>query len=426
MRRDESGAAVPPDAEARDAHPPGHDLIVIGGSAGSIEAATALIAGLPPDLPAAVCLVVHMYPHSRSHLPAMLRRGGSLPVEAAANGMRLRPGTVYVAVPDKHMLVGRPDDLAPGELGTIRLVHGPRENRARPAVDPLFRSAALAFGSRVIAVVLSGALDDGTAGLWEVRDRGGLAVVQDPADASVASMPTSAIAEVGADHVAAAAELGPLLGRLVRLPAAGEAALVGDASSVAARDRQADERMARLAREVAIVAVDEEAHQRAERYGVPSRFSCPDCGGVLWDTSATGNGARGPLRLRCETGHAFSPATLAEMQTEGVEHALWGALRALEDKAELARMRARGAEARGFGMVARRYTAQLEAAQEHAAAIRTVLRLDGRSEMPPVPRPDTATVGDLEEPGGAVAVRAEAPATSWYDSDRERPARPDR
>jgi two-component system chemotaxis response regulator CheB len=393
----------------------GHDLIVIGGSAGSIEVVAAIAAGLPPDLPAAVCVVVHMYPHSRSHLPAILRRGRSLPVVAAENGMPLRPGTIYVAVPDRHILVERPDDIAPGDLGVIRLVHGPRENRTRPAVDPLFRSAALAFGPRVIAVVLSGALDDGTAGLWEVRDRGGLAVVQDPTDAVVTSMPASALAEVGADHVAPANQLGPLLGRLVRLPAVGVSELAGRPSSVAADDRPADARTSQLATEVAIASVDEDAHLRAERYGVPSRFSCPDCGGVLWDTSVSERGKRGPLRLRCETGHAFSPATLAEMQTEEVERALWGALRALEDKAELARMRAEGAADRGFGMLARQYTTQLEAALEHAAVIRAVLRRDGRTGMPPEARTDVGTPASLEGSTGRGDVRQEAAGGEYAD-----------
>jgi two-component system chemotaxis response regulator CheB len=334
------------------------DLIVVGGSAGGVDALTALVAGLPPDLPAAVCVVVHRPPYLPSQLPQLLGRAGPLPARVAVHGEPLRPGTIHVAAPDHHLLIER---AAGGAGAVIRLTKGPRENRSRPAVDPLFRSAALACGPRVVAVVLSGALDDGTAGLWAVRDRGGLAVVQDPADALVTGMPASALAEVGADEVAPAAELGALLGRLVRGPAG------------AVRASSADD-AAQLAREVAMAALDDTAHDRPERYGRPSRFSCPECMGTLWDV---GNG-RGPLRLRCSTGHAYSPAGLAEAQTEQAEQALWAALRVLEDKAELARVRAVGATARSGSWLAARYQAQADATQAQAAAVRALLRSDGR------------------------------------------------
>ena len=196
----------------------GHDIIVIGGSAGGLEALATVLAGLPPDLPAAVCVVIHQSAYSTNRRPEMLARVCPLPVVAAEQGMRLRPGTVYLSVPDMHLLIER---RATAELGTLRLVRGPKENRARPAVDPLFRTAALAFGRRVIGVILSGALDDGTAGLWVVKDHGGIAVVQDPGDAAVSSMPSHAIEEAGADHIAPASEIGPLLGRLARLAIGG-------------------------------------------------------------------------------------------------------------------------------------------------------------------------------------------------------------
>jgi two-component system, chemotaxis family, protein-glutamate methylesterase/glutaminase len=342
---------------------PDHDLIVIGASAGGVEAIAAVAAGLPPDLPAAVCVVLHQPPFGPSRLPDILARSGPLPAVHAQDGAPLLPGTIHVAVPDKHLLVVRGGNGGPP--GAIRLTQGPRENRTRPAVDPLFRSAALAYGPRVIGVVLSGALDDGTAGLWAVRDRGGLAVVQDPDDAAVSSMPFSAISEVGADHVAPAAELGALLGRLARLPAAWP-----EPVGAAARNDA-------LEREVALAAVDEDVHQQSARNGVPSRFACPECSGVLWDASTEG----GPLRFRCDTGHAYSPANLAEAQAEGVEAALWASLRALENQAELARVRAKGARTRGMDALAERYTVQWEAAQQHGAAVRALLRLDGRTRL---------------------------------------------
>ncbi len=340
---------------------PGHDLIVIGGSAGAVEALSVLVAGLPPDLPAAVCVVVHQPAFAPSRLAEILTQAGTLPAVAARDGAPLTPGTVHVAIPDHHLLVVRGEDGA----GRLRLARGPRENRTRPAVDPLFRSAALAYGPRVVAVILSGALDDGTAGLWTVRDRGGLAVVQDPASAAVSSMPGNALAEVGAEHVVAVREMGALLGRLARLPAGGDGAPA--------------QALAELEREVAQSAVDEATHQGSERYGEPSRFSCPDCGGVLWDTCSPG----GPMRYRCDTGHAYGPAALAEAQTEQVEAALWASLRALENKAELARSRSRRARDRGMEALTERYTVQYEAAQQHAAAVRALLRMDGRTGMLP-------------------------------------------
>ena len=341
---------------------PGHDLIVVGASAGGVEAISSLVAGLPADLPAAVCVVVHLRPDAQSRLSDILSRAASLPVAAARDGAPLQSGTIYVAVPDLHLLIERADD----GRGVLRVVRGPRENRARPAVDPLFRSAALAYGPRVIGVVLSGALDDGTAGLWSVKDRGGIAVVQDPEDAAVSSMPTSAIAEVAVDHVAPVRELGPLLARLAREPAR------------TAAMQNADQAVDELEREVGITALDDEYHQEAERYGRPSRYSCPDCGGVLWDV--TGNG---PLRFRCEVGHAHTAASLAEGQTEVVEAAMWSALRALEDKAALARRRSASANARGFATYAANFAVQEQAAEQHAAALRALLRLDGRTGIRP-------------------------------------------
>jgi two-component system chemotaxis response regulator CheB len=345
---------------------PGHDLIVIGASAGGVEAVSTLVGTLPADLPAAVCVVVHLRPDVHSHLAEVLARMTSLRVVAARNGIVLRPGTIYVGVPDLHFLLERE-----GDRGVIRLVRGPRENRARPAVDPLFRSAALAFGARVIGVVLSGALDDGTAGLWAVKERGGIAMVQDLEDAAVPSMPASALAEVEVDHVAAARALGPLLARLAREPAPDQPRVENGRSA-------ARETIDEIEREVGMTTLDESAHQGSERYGRPSRFSCPDCGGVLWDL-----GGEGPMRFRCEVGHAHSAASLAEAQTEAVESALWAALRALEDRVELMRRRGALATERGLETFVRKFEVEEQAAQQHATALRALLRLDGRSGIRP-------------------------------------------
>ena len=370
----------------------GRDIVVIGGSAGSIEALSALLAGIPADFPAAICVVLHQSAYSPNRRPEIFSRVTKLQVVLAEQGMRVRPGTVHLSVPDMHLMLER---ASTAELGRLRLVRGPKENRSRPAVDPLFRSAAVAFGRRVIGVVLSGALDDGASGLWVIKDCGGTAVVQDPRDASVNSMPTHAIEEVGADHVAPAAELGPLLDRLVReslaaKPAPEREVPVSGASE--SRPRKSNEND--LKRELAIVSLDEEAHLAPERYGVPTRFACPDCGGVLWAASAPG----APLHFRCETGHAYSAATLAEGQTEAAEAAMWAALRALEDKAELARLRAGLARERGQDAHAQQFEVQLQAAQQHGAAIRELLRMDGRSGIRPA-APDQGRGIQLEEGG---------------------------
>src|SRR2546423_1661643 len=174
-----SATALP--AAPRRARTP---LLLGDGSAGSIDALEAVVAGFPPDLPAAVFVVVHTAPYVPSRLADVLRRAGPLDAVAAANGAPLELGKIVVAPPDEHLLI---------EPGRVRLAHGPKENRARPAIDPLFRSAALHYGPRVLGVILSGALDDGTPGLWVVKDRGGIAIVQDPADALLPSMPTSAL-----------------------------------------------------------------------------------------------------------------------------------------------------------------------------------------------------------------------------------------
>ncbi len=351
---------------------PTHDLIVLGASAGGVEAISKLVAGLPPNLPAAVCVVVHLRPYSESHLAQVLERAGPLPVVPAKQNLPLRQGTIYVAVPDVHLLVHRDGDEA-----VIRLVHGPRENRSRPAVDPLFRSAALAFGPRVIGVILSGALDDGIAGLWTVKDRGGIAVVQEPDDTAVPSMPASALADVEVDHVAAAEMLGPLLGRLAREPVSPQAR-----AEALTRRR------------------DDDYHQRSERYGEPSRFPCPECGGVLWDTSG-----QGPVRFRCEVGHAHSAASLAESQTEVVEAAMWAALRALEDKVALSRRRATIARSNGLAVLAEQFAVEEQAAQQHATELRSLLRLGGRTGI----RPKAGSNGEsVQNPERAAANRPQA------------------
>jgi len=186
---------------------PGHDIIVIGASAGGVETLMRLIGALPPDLPAAVFVVLHVTPHATSALPDILARSGPLPALHPVDGAAIRMGQVYVAPPDHHLLV---------EVGHVRVVRGPYENNHRPAVDPLFRTAARAYGPRVTGVVLLGMLDDGTSGLQAVKLRGGVAVVQDPADALFPGMPRSAVENVAVDWVLPLTGIAPMLALLAR------------------------------------------------------------------------------------------------------------------------------------------------------------------------------------------------------------------
>src|SRR3954470_2925577 len=184
---------------------PSHDIIVIGASAGGVETLKALVRGLPAELPAAVFVVLHVAPGGPGYLPQILAKAGPLPASFPEDGEAIANGRIYVAPPDHHLLL---------EPGRVRVVRGPKENRHRPAADPLFRSAAWAYGPRVIGVVLSGTLDDGAAGLWAIKSCGGVAIVQDPEDALFDEMPASALASVDADHVAPLEELPLILAEL--------------------------------------------------------------------------------------------------------------------------------------------------------------------------------------------------------------------
>jgi two-component system chemotaxis response regulator CheB len=190
---------------------PGHDIIVIGFSAGGVDALVRLVQGLPSNLPAAL-FVVHHFPASAvSVLPSILSRAGALPATHATDREPIECGRIYVAPPDRHLLLNN---------GRILVTRGPRENGHRPAIDPLFRTAAKAHGSRVIGVLLSGTMDDGTAGLMAIKRSGGMVVVQDPRDALYGGMPASAIEQVEVDHIVPASDLAPLLIRLVNEPGA--------------------------------------------------------------------------------------------------------------------------------------------------------------------------------------------------------------
>jgi two-component system chemotaxis response regulator CheB len=305
------------------------ELIVIGGSAGSVSALTGLIHKLSGELPAAVVVIVHLRARLHSSLPGVLQRATALPVVAAADGQRMEKGKVYVAIPDRHVLVAN---------NHFHLSRGPKEGLHRPSINATFRSAAAAYGPGVIGVLLSGMLDDGAAGLWEITRHGGVAIVQDPSDTEFPSMPLAALQDSPVHYRLPASEIGPLLNKLV---AGGEAPDV--------------------------VKPSPEEDFMPEPF---SGFSCPECNGPLFKNQ------KGPSQFRCLVGHAFTLPSLLEESSSAQERKIYEAVVALEQGAALAEY--------AVDKVDLKFRGQLidEAAQlrSHATAIRKLL--ESRNEPP--------------------------------------------
>ena len=317
------------------------DVVVIGGSAGAVEGMLRIVERLPAGLAARVFLVIHVPPTSPSVLPRILQRHGKLAARHPADGESTQRSVIYIAPPDFHLLV-RPD--------TVGVVRGPLENGHRPAIDPLFRSASASCGARVIGVVLSGNLDDGAAGLRAVVDAGGVALVQDPADAPHPSMPQSAIAFVPEAERVPLSEIGDRI-----------AALVGTAASPSS---EADESAPIGADAVDPVELDLTQSQALSVAGRPTGLTCPECHGAIFEVDTPGVPA-----FRCRVGHAFSDESFMAAQNGSLEAALWAAVRALEEGAAMAARMAGRAEARGHHVAARNFRRQ---ERHYAGRIRTV------------------------------------------------------
>lgn len=308
-------------------------IVVVGGSAGALTALKEVVTFLPAEFPAPVLVVIHTPADQPSYLPQVLGNAGALPARHAQDGETLRPGQIYVAPPDRHLLV---------RGSHLELSRGPRENLARPSIDVLFRSAADTGGPRVIGVLLSGMLNDGASGLWAIKALGGRAVVQHPEDAEYDSMPLSALRQVEADHVLKAADIGPrllrLVGDLAGLEEADPAAADGKGSP--SMDEQArktpetpllsGEDRRRLTLEVGIAAESDGFRAGVLNQGEPSVFTCPECHGVLVKIQ---EGRM--LRFRCHTGHAYTAETLLSEVRESVEATLWTAVRVLDEQVML-------------------------------------------------------------------------------------------
>lgn len=342
------------------------DLVVVGASAGGVEALRQLCAHLPGDLAAAVVVVLHIPASSRSALAAILDRAGPLPAEQAREGDVLTPGRILVAPPDRHVLVTD---------GAVTLSRGPRENGHRPSVDVLFRSAAHAAGPRVIGVVLSGTLDDGTAGLVAISGRGGVSVVQDPGEAPYAGMPLAALEGDHPDAVLPVARIAETITDLVGTSAATEAPPASPLMEV----------------EVAMAVPEDEALSAGERPGVPSGFACPDCHGVLFEIAE-----EGMHRYRCRVGHAWSARSLGAQQGAAVETALWTALRALEEKAALCDRMAAAARERGHTFSATTFVEQAQDARQSALAVRDLIERTAGLVPDPAGSPPATVVEEAD------------------------------
>jgi two-component system chemotaxis response regulator CheB len=314
---------------AQDGAP--HSLFVVGASAGGVEALTRIVAGLPPEFPAAIAIVLHLPANGTSVLPAILNRAGHLPAVAAKDGEPIQRGHIYVAPPDHHLLVG---------LEELSLTHGPRENGHRPAIDPLFISAAHAYGPGVVGIILTGTLDDGAVGLAAIKAHEGVAVVQNPDDALYRGMPDAALERVAVDHVV---DLADVAGTMVTLARDGRPAglAMNGAGPTAEPPRPGDE-----------LAAGPQQHE-----GEAAGISCPECGGALWEV-----GEGNTTRFRCRIGHAYSEDSLLAAHGNALETALWTALRALEERAALLRRLSRRSEAAGRARSALRFA-------EHAAEL---------------------------------------------------------
>jgi two-component system chemotaxis response regulator CheB len=269
------------------------DVIVIGTSAGGVEALQTSVRELPADLPASVFAIMHVAPRSRSILPELLTASGPLRAAHPVDGEAIVPGRIYVAPPDRHLII---------EPGHVHLGFGPKEQHQRPSINVSFRSAALAYGDRVAGVILTGQLDDGSAGLWDIKRRGGIAIVQNPEDAAFPSMPLSALREIEVDYTVRLAQVGPLLVRLARQP------------------------------ETEMVHTGQTNNGREEMNPRLTDLTCPECRGTIWEVP------RGPnVEYRCRVGHSYSPRSMLAEHFAAQERVMWSAIVAMEEGAALAR-----------------------------------------------------------------------------------------
>lgn len=282
------------------------NILAIGTSAGGVEALRFLASHFEADFPAAILVTIHLPSRGGSILDEVLRNAGPLPAKFADEGERLRDGTIYIAPPDRHLLI---------DEGRLRLGYGPRENNVRPAIDPMLRSAAMCCGGRMVGVVMTGTLGDGASGLWSVAECGGVTVVQDPNDAAFPEMPQASLDRVRPDHIAPLKQMPRLLDDLARQPA-------GDPRPIPELLRY----------EVEVARTGRASMEQIDRVGRRSVLTCPDCHGAMWEIDEGDL-----LRYRCHIGHAYTAELMSIALDESLRRALATALRTLEERVALAR-----------------------------------------------------------------------------------------
>jgi two-component system, chemotaxis family, protein-glutamate methylesterase/glutaminase len=333
------------DDRARNRHPIGTFdsvssppyIVVLGGSAGGFAVVETILRALPEDIPAAICVVLHLQPSSESWLPQRLARCTKLPVLTPHDEL-LKPAHIYTAIPDYHLIV---------KADRVILTRGPRENLWRPAIDVLFRSAAVAHSTRVIGVILSGELDDGTSGLQAIATCGGVTIVQDPSDAKYPTMPEVALANASIDHRLPSAEIGPLIDELVR-----------------GTPREPRTIPEHLRKEVEMAEGDSSLLTPDFVSSGPSAFTCPECQGPLWQRPHDHNG------FRCLVGHAYEIGSLLRAHDEDLDRTLWAAIRSFEQRANIAQTMSDQAQANGFRRRAELHAGRAAEARAHAARLR--------------------------------------------------------
>jgi two-component system chemotaxis response regulator CheB len=305
-------------------------IVVIGGSAGALEPLQRVIGGLPETIPAALFVTTHVSPDAVSAVPHILARSGALFATHAIDGAPIAPGRIIVAPPGSHLYV---------ERGVMRVTRGPKENGYRPSIDVLFRSAAESYGPSVCGVLLSGALDDGVAGMVRIRECGGFTIAQDPAEALFGDMPRNAVQADAVDAVSSAEDIATEIVRYSeRVMEQGEVEAVGSR----AKDERSD--------------------------GVPSVYACPDCSGTLWELDERDN-----LHFRCRTGHSYNANSMVSLQRDSIEQSLWSAIRVLEERADLLHRLAGRARLRGDTRTSDRLDQQAHNALEDSGKIRKAL-----------------------------------------------------
>jgi two-component system chemotaxis response regulator CheB len=321
---------------------PNRDIIVIGASAGGVEALSNLVRGFPRDLPAAVFVVLHLNAQQRSYLPEILSRNGPLPAAHPQDGEKLKAGRIYVAPPDYHLMIHEK---------SVRLSRGPTENRHRPAVDPLFRSAAYYGGPRVVGAILTGALDDGTAGLHMVKKCGGIAIVQDPLEAFAPGMPQSAQQHVKIDHCLPLAKIPEVLVNYAR-----ESVLQAAAGPCDHFDKM-------------LINGELMGHESMQKqFGPPSSIICPHCDGPIWEITD------GKVTVfRCAEGHAYGPESLLAAAGENLERSLWVAVKTLDERAALLRRLIEKTSRGGRNLVTSSLQSRAEECEESSKSIRKIL-----------------------------------------------------